>query len=256
MRGYLLLTEARSGSNWLGSLINSAGTMGQSSEWLAPKVHRLDTGALSWDAFFQEVLKKCSTPNGTFGSKIFPNQLFLTHEVYGRDFIQDCIAAHDVTLVFLRREDTLRQAISFARARQTRRFAAHVEEKADPRYDFDQIARCYFYIRDSYAFWQSYLELIGAQFTEFVYEELAADPAPFVNHLMAHMQVPPPAELKTSMAVQRDELTEQWIARFNEDCRSANLLAAYDRREHIPGKMKNFVKLGTRSLQPRYPFAF
>lgn len=87
---------------------------------------------------------------------------------------------------------------------------------------------------DSYAFWQSYLELSGAQFMEFVYEELAADPAPFVNHLVAHMQVAPPAELRTSMAVQRDELTEQWIARFNEDRRSANLLAAYDRREHIP----------------------
>ncbi|WP_208180105.1 Stf0 sulfotransferase [Sinorhizobium medicae] len=109
---------------------------------------------------------------------------------------------------------------------------------------------------DSYAFWHSYLELSGAQFMEFVYEELAADPAPFVNHLVAHMQVAPPAELRTSMAVQRDELTEQWIARFNEDRRSANLLAAYDRREHIPGKMKNFVRLGTRSLRPRYPFAF
>nr|WP_234896545.1 hypothetical protein [Sinorhizobium meliloti] len=45
MRGYLLLTEARSGSNWLGSLVNGAGNMGRSSEWLSPKIHRLDTGA-------------------------------------------------------------------------------------------------------------------------------------------------------------------------------------------------------------------
>ncbi|MDW9459916.1 hypothetical protein CN231_25340 [Sinorhizobium meliloti] len=116
MRGYLLLTEARSGSNWLGSLVNGAGNMGRSSEWLSPKIHRLDTGALSWDAFFQELLRKCSTPNGVFGSKIFPNQLFVTHEVYGRDFIQHCLAMHDVALVFLRRRDTLRQAISYARA--------------------------------------------------------------------------------------------------------------------------------------------
>lgn len=152
MRGYLLLTEARSGSNWLGSLVNGAGNMGRSSEWLSPKIHRLDTGALSWDAFFQELLRKCSTPNGVFGSKIFPNQLFVTHEVYGRDFIQHCLAMHDVALVFLRRRDTLRQAISYARARQTRSFAAHVEGRANPQYDFEQIARCFFYIRDSYAF--------------------------------------------------------------------------------------------------------
>lgn len=68
--------------------------------------------------------------------------------------------------------------------------------------------------------------------------------------------MPLPAELQTSMAVQRDDLTEEWIARVHEDRRSANLLEAYDRREHIPGKLKNFVKLGTRSLRPRYPFAF
>ncbi|RVO59741.1 Stf0 family sulfotransferase [Sinorhizobium meliloti] len=256
MRGYLLLTEARSGSNWLGSLVNGAGNMGRSSEWLSPKIHRLDTGALSWDAFFQELLRKCSTPNGVFGSKIFPNQLFVTHEVYGRDFIQHCLAMHDVALVFLRRRDTLRQAISYARARQTRSFAAHVEGRANPQYDFEQIARCFFYIRDSYAFWQSYLELTGVEFAEFVYEELAADPIPFVSHLAEHLQVPLPAQLQTSMAVQRDDLTEEWIARFHEDRRSANLLEAYDRREHIPGKLKNFVKLGTWSLRPRYPFAF
>lgn len=166
MRGYLLLTEARSGSNWLGSLVNGAGNMGRSSEWLSPKIHRLDTGALSWDAFFQELLRKCSTPNGVFGSKIFPNQLFVTHEVYGRDFIQHCLAMHDVALVFLRRRDTLRQAISYARARQIRSFAAHVEGRANPQYDFEQIARCFFYIRDSYAFWQSYLELTGVEFAE------------------------------------------------------------------------------------------
>ncbi|MDW9357010.1 Stf0 sulfotransferase [Sinorhizobium meliloti] len=118
------------------------------------------------------------------------------------------------------------------------------------------MARCFFYIRDSYAFWQSYLELTGVEFAVFVYEELAADPIPFVSHLAEHLQVPLPAELQTSMAVQRDDLTEEWIARFHEDRRSANLLEAYDRREHIPGKLKNFVKLGTRSLRPRYPFAF
>ena len=256
MRGYLLLTEARSGSNWLGSLINHAGNMGQSSEWLSPKIHRLDMSALSWDAFYAEIIKKSSTPNGNFGSKIFPNHLFLTREIYGKDFIRHCLSVHDVALVFLRRSDTLRQAISYARARQTRSFAAHIGGKAEPVYDFEQIARCFFYIRDSYVFWQSYLELTGLPFAQFVYEDLVADPSPFVGHIAEHLQVAPPAELRTSMAVQRDELTEEWIARFRQDSRSADLLGAYDRREHIPGKIKNFYKLATRSLQPRYPFAF
>ncbi|WP_026619745.1 trehalose 2-sulfotransferase (plasmid) [Ensifer sp. WSM1721] len=256
MRGYLLLTEARSGSNWLGSLINHSGNMGQSSEWLSPKIHRLDTSAMSWDAFFAEIIKKSSTPNGNFGLKIFPNHLFQTREIYGMDFIQHCLSVHDVAIVFLRRSDTLRQAVSYARARQTRSFAAHIECKIEPAYDFEEIARCFFYIRDSYIFWQSYLELTGVTFTEFVYEDIVPDPSSFVRHIAEHLQVSLPAEPQTSLAVQRDELTERWIARFNEDRRSADLLEAYDRREHIPGKIKNFFKLATRSLQPRYPFAF
>ncbi|OAP35828.1 LpsS [Sinorhizobium glycinis] len=256
MRGYLLLTEARSGSNWLGSLINNSGYMGQSSEWLSPKIHRLDTSSLSWEEFFEEIIGKSSTDNGKFGLKIFPNHLFITREFYGMDFIQYCLSVHDVALIFLRRDDTLRQAISYARARQTRSFAAHIEGTADPRYDFEEIARCFFYIRDSNSFWQSYLEISGAKFTEFVYEDLVPDPSPLIACVAEHLKVPPPPKLQTSLAVQRDKLTDEWIERFNEDRRSADLLDAYDRREHIPRKIKNFFKLATRRLQPRYPFAF
>ncbi|CCE96351.1 Stf0 family sulfotransferase [Sinorhizobium fredii] len=256
MRGYLLLTEARSGSNWLGSLINNSGNMGRSSEWLSPKIHRLDTSSLSWEEFFEEIIRKSSTENGNFGLKIFPNHLFITREIYGMDFIQYCLSVHDVALVFLRRDDTLRQAISYARARQTRSFAAHIAGNSDPQYDFEEIAKCFFYIRDSYSFWRSYLELTGAKSTEFVYENLVPDPSPFVSCVAEHLGVPAPGALQTTMAVQRDGVTDEWVARFDEDRRSAHLLDAYDRREHIPGKIKNFFKLATRSLEPRYPFAF
>lgn len=34
MKGVAILTEARSGSEWLGSLTNSTGTFGNSAEWL------------------------------------------------------------------------------------------------------------------------------------------------------------------------------------------------------------------------------
>jgi trehalose 2-sulfotransferase len=256
MRGYLLLTEARSGSNWLGSLINNSGDMGRSSEWLSPKIHRLDTSSLSWEEFFEEIIRKSSTGNGNFGLKIFPSHLFITRETYGMDFIQYCLSVHDMALVFLRREDTLRQAISFARARQTRSFAAHIENRTEPRYDFEEIARCFFYIRDSYSFWRSYLELTGAKSAEFVYEDLVPNPSPFIACIAEHLRVPLPGNIQTSMAVQRDDLTDEWVARFHEDCRSAHLLDAYDRREHIPGKIKNFFKLATRRLEARYPFAF
>ncbi|MBP1887699.1 Stf0 family sulfotransferase [Sinorhizobium mexicanum] len=256
MHGYLILSEARSGSSWLSTLLGHSGEMGLPAEWLAPKAHRLDVNALSFDAFFGEIIRKCSTANGAFGMKIFPNQLFVTQERCGRDFIRHCLSEHETALVFLRRRDTLRQAISFARARQTRAFAAHHGAKAEPRYDFEQIARCFFYIRESYNFWQSYLELLGVPFTEFAYEDLAGDAHPFIAHVAEHLGVCAPARAETTMAVQRDGLTEEWIARFNEDCRSGNMLRAYDRREHIAGKMRNFAKLASGKLEPRYPFAF
>lgn len=256
MRGYLILSEARSGSSWLSTLLGHSGEMGLPAEWLAPKAHRLDTKAMPFDTFFGEIIRKCSTANGAFGMKIFPNQIFVTNERYGRDFIRHCLSEHETALVFLRRRDTLRQAISFARARQTRAFAAHHGAKAEPRYDFEQIARCFFYIRESYNFWQTYLELLRVPFTEFAYEDLAGDPHPFIAHIAEHLGVSAPATAETRMVVQRDGLTEEWIARFNEDCRSGDLLRAYDRREHIPGKMRNFAKLASGKLEPRYPFAF
>ncbi|MBB4185731.1 Stf0 family sulfotransferase [Sinorhizobium terangae] len=256
MRGYLILSEARSGSSWLSTLLGNSGEMGLPAEWLAPKAHQLDAKTLPFEAFFAEIIRKCSTANGAFGMKIFPNQLFVTQERYGRDFIRHCLAEHETALVFLRRRDTLRQAISFARARQTRAFAAHHGAKAEPRYDFEQIARCFFYIRESYNFWQTYLDLLAVPFTEFAYEDLAGDPHPFIAHVAEHLGVGIPARIETRMAVQRDGMTEEWIARFNDDCRSGDLLRAYDRREHIPGKMRNFAKLATGKLEPRYPFAF
>ncbi|MDK1373343.1 MULTISPECIES: Stf0 family sulfotransferase [unclassified Sinorhizobium] len=256
LRGYLLLTEGRSGSSWLGSLTDSTGVMGRSNEWLSPRILGSSMKAKSKIEYADAVIKAASTENGRFAIKIFPRHLFAFAERYGDDFVNVCRVEHDVSVFHLERRDSMRQAVSLLRGRQTKQWHSGRPSEGKAEYDFDELARCFFYIKESNSFWRSYLELSpDLQHQTFIYEEVVGDASPFMSAVARQLEVELP-EYSSSYQIQRDAITEEWITRFQHDLLTKSPLMSYDRRKEFRPALKNVVRLLRKRLRGDHPFSF
>jgi LPS sulfotransferase NodH len=217
LKGVAVLTEGRSGSNWLASLTNATGVMGRSAEWLNSSYLGFDPR--DYETLEQTVVQKGTTENGRFSIKVFPRHLLWSKAKFGKDLLFEMRKRYDLSFVILERRDRLRQAISFYRARMSGVWTSrHKGEQASLAYDFAEISRAYFQIEQSYAFWRAYLSLPELGSLQFVYEELQDDPNPYVQAVAALLDVEAP-EVRpvSSLRIQRDGVTEEWTARFRED---------------------------------------
>jgi len=264
MKGVLILTEGRSGSTWLGTLANSTGVLGQSAEWLdrlrrEPAMRRLDGPAHA-----AEVIARASGAGADgqcggefFSVKLFPRHLFRFHRRYGLDFIRHVAGRHEVLAVRLTRRDRLAQAISYARAMQSRQWTSRKDTpRSEPVYDFERICRSYLLIQRSCTFWESYCTLRGLPAQEFVYEDLLASPQPWLRHLADHAGIAELPDVASDLRIQRSETAEAWRVRFLAEAARASLpdLARDARpRSRTPLNLARFL-LG-REMKP-YAYSY
>jgi LPS sulfotransferase NodH len=225
MKGVLILTEGRSGSNWLGSLLESSGNMGVPSEWFNINMH--NPRPQGPDELIRLAVDKASTPNGRFVIKIFPRHLTSAHALFGVDLLREMRQRYDVGAVRLGRADRLRQAISYAKAIQSREWVSGTPKEARqrPQYNFKDVAEAYFLIEKSESFWNAYLDMARFAPEHFVYENLVEDPGPFVNACARLLDVQPQDHLTSNLKVQRDQATEDWVDRFRNDLTTKSPLA-------------------------------
>jgi LPS sulfotransferase NodH len=245
LKGVAVLTEGRSGSNWLASLTNATGGLGRSAEWLNASYLGFDPR--DYDALEQAVIQKGTTENGRFSIKVFPRHLLWSKAKFGKDLLFEIRKKHDVSFVILERQDRLRQAISFYRARMSRAWTSRQKgEQSSLPYDFAEISQAYFQIEQSYAFWRAYLSLSDLGFTEFVYEELQGDPNPYVQAIARLLDVPAPDVTPVSnLRVQRDGITEEWTARFREDAAARGAIEALGEMP-VPRTLGNLVRFAQK----------
>lgn len=222
MKGYLILTEGRSGSNWLGSLAKNTGKMGIPGEWIDHHLLGVQPSDYSPSEYFELVINRGRSGNDRFGVKIFPRHFYWVLNKYDFDFVAECQDSHDIKLIFLCRKDRMKQAISFARGKMTSQWKSTSIKQGEERYDFNEICRAYFYIEQSYAFWRAYLNVRNLAHEELSYEDLISDPSPFIRILADHLQVEAPSELRTDLKIQRDDVTEEWMQRFEADMAGKN----------------------------------
>lgn len=255
MRGTIILSEGRSGTNWVGSLTDSTGVLGHSGEWVDAKNLKVKPQQLSRQQYIDAILENSKTDNNFFMLKMFPRHLHWFEMTYGTDLISDLQEDHEVALIFLKRKDRTRQAISFSRAIQNKSWASFREKKRKEQYDFPQICRCYIGIGKSYAFWQDYLEMKRLSHVNFAYEDLMPNPKPFVEAVAAHAGISnvecPPSKL----AIQRDEITETWVKQFNDDLRARNLVKHTNYRPTQKRNFRGLVRFLTGNLiKPVIPY--
>ena len=113
--------------------------------------------------------------------------------------------------VLITRRDRLAQAVSWARAIQTGRWASWQKGLLPPVYSRSRIARCLEQIEGAEAAWRAEL----GEVHEVVYEDLVEDFEATLGSVLEHLELPPPATLPApSLSRQADALSERWVERY------------------------------------------
>jgi len=172
---------------------------------------------LGLEVYCQNYLR-WNAPNGVFGVKGWPP--LLVPLVLSGEF-----PAHlgDWKFVFLRREDTLSQAISRIIANETLAWQSGREPTkslTDADFDAGKIARMVqLCTRDNQA-WNEYFDLFGLDPLRITYEDLSADADGVASRVAAYLELDgPPVEGRRSagaLEVQATSLNARWKARYLE----------------------------------------
>jgi LPS sulfotransferase NodH len=217
-RGYMICTLPRSGSTYLCQLLQSTQVLGKPDEYFntpAMRTHRDPKYPKDPLAQLDIVRSLGATTNGIYGVKLMTMHLAL---IAGR--IDPFHDLPNVVLLRLTRRDLLSQAVSLARARQTRQFDAKDPQQGVPTYSATRIHHCLLDLQRQQAKWDNLFAQLAAQPLSFDYEELSRDPQHFVDLVAARMGIVPPVAIdwaSVTRSIQRDDSTREWRARFLEE---------------------------------------
>ena len=223
-RGYAICTEPRSGSNLLCQYLSSTDQLGYPLEYFNGPGRRAfglpdfpDAPELQIDA----ILRVGATPNGVYAVKLFASQ-FATFSRRVR-WIDGLPNLH---FVYLRRDDLLGQAISWARAIQTGQYRSTQPAERVAAYDADLIRSQLMAIVRERAQWEAFFARTGIKPLRISYERFLEDRASHVDLVAELVDVENPVvdHRKIDLVIQRDAGTEEWAQRFRAESGDPNVL--------------------------------
>jgi trehalose 2-sulfotransferase len=187
--------------------------------WSPPNFHEL----------VERALEKGTSENGVLGTKIM--------WAYFRDFVrlarrrglQDtrpcgvpaAVLPNLRRFVWMRRDDTTRQAVSLWKALQTQQWRKDSDEDVGGRglrFSFAAVDHLKMRIDEHNAAWLAFFQSCGVEPMEVVYEELVEDYEGTVLWLLEGIGVPIPENLSVvtpKMRRQADHLSEEWVRLYN-----------------------------------------
>jgi len=232
----LLVTTPRSGSWWLAEGLDATSLVGLPEEYFEAGTFftwRDDLGlpeTVPYDTFVREAVAYSTTDNGVGGAKMHWSQ-FQTMARRLRE-VDELAELSDVELidrffpephyVHLVRRDKARQAISYFRAVSSLRWW-HLEgepeapEALEP--DFVQIRWMEAMLTEQENKWQAHLAAHGRPVLDLFYEDILGDRRAAVTSVLELLGIEPPEDLELSQSrlrLQRDAVTDEWAARYNE----------------------------------------
>lgn len=218
----MLATVARSGSTHLATELWRTGALGAPLEYLnladrlRDMVPRLGGGDLI--AYWRALQRHRTSPNGVFAFKAFAADF----EMLGAMPRLAAEIAWD-RVVYLTRRDTLGQALSYARAVQTRHWFDGQSVQREPAYDRAAIERALGWIAAAEAAWERLFAARDVIPLRLHYEDLVADRDGTIARIATSMQV----DLATCASVdlpgthvQRDTTTDDWRRRYHDESTS------------------------------------
>ncbi|MBF9030321.1 hypothetical protein HKCCE3408_07925 [Rhodobacterales bacterium HKCCE3408] len=221
-RTVLIASTPRCGSHMIGHAMTATGLLGRPFEYLNPANlaewrRRLGTSGAA-DSLAALIARR-TTPNGVFALKAHHDHCAT---IGGPERL--LAALPNVYVVHLRRADVLRQAVSYAIARQTGVWIAGQEPVSENvEYDRDEIATCLDDIAIQNARWSSFFARAGIRPLTLIYEEVAADLPGAITQIAQYSGVIGPDEtLQVAAATERQGTSgraDEWIERYAEERR-------------------------------------
>ncbi|MBT8425831.1 MAG: hypothetical protein KJO67_12715 [Silicimonas sp.] len=215
----LVASTPRSGSHMLGHAMAASGVLGVPYEYLNPAnldEWRRRLGVTGTDDLLRALFRRRTTPNGVFGLK--------AHYDHAQAFggAAALIAAlPGAVIVHIRRGDVLRQAISYAIARQTGVWIAGQDAVSDDiRFDAALINRCLNDIVVQNARWDTAFREAGITPLPLFYEDVRDDIAGAVARVARHAGVEcQPQDIAVDAQTRRQSKTSRtdaWVERYAE----------------------------------------
>ncbi|HWK01004.1 MAG TPA: Stf0 family sulfotransferase [Xanthobacteraceae bacterium] len=177
VRGFLLASQPRSGSHYLGHLLSASGMLGSPLEYFHPghlQVWKDRLGVETVEQVFDKLFERRTSSSGWFGVKS-----------HWGDF-DAMSAAHPSVihrlnlekLIWIKRRDLVDQSVSMVIAQQTGRWISFQPETAfTPQYDFQAISDARSAIESEIGAWENYFIEHAVTPIAVYYEDLARDPA-------------------------------------------------------------------------------
>ncbi|MDX8445711.1 Stf0 family sulfotransferase [Mesorhizobium captivum] len=209
--GILVCTSPRSGSNHLAGLMASAG-LGNPLEWFGGRrLLELPGYPREPSAQLLRALTEGRSPSGVYAIKLFASQFAQVAKKVNLP-----ASLPNPRYVRLTRSDLLGQAISWARARQTRRFRSTEVSHAPPRYNSGAIAESLEKIFMENLAWDAWFAKNGLPFLALTYEQIQQDPVGNLKKVAQLAGVEPVwgTNLESGLEIQRDAINDEWRKRF------------------------------------------
>jgi LPS sulfotransferase NodH len=232
-RCYLICTVQRAGSWLLCHALQDTRVLGVPAEYFHPGDEpswRWNWSTPTEDGFLRALRERPATANGVWGSKMMWNyfgdavarlrawpRLQLAPETSGPDVL--AAAFPGLRYVWLRRDDKLRQAISWWRASVTGQYALAEGEQPvpPPLFDHGAIDRLLRYAEQCEAGWQDWFAAHAITPFEIVYEDMTHDLDATVREVAAFLGVALPGGLtpaRPRLRRQADQHTERLVDLF------------------------------------------
>ena len=176
--------------------------------------------------YVQAAIREGTTPNGVFGTKVMwphmPTILAKLRVGYG-----DCWPSEHALLehafpalhfIWIWREDTVAQAVSFSRALQTNEWTVGDRRQpvSEPHFDFGQIHSLLSLVRDQNHAWRRWFATNGISPFPLRYEDLVQDMSGVTLDVLAFLGVTPPSgcAVEPHHGKQADTISAEWVARY------------------------------------------
>jgi trehalose 2-sulfotransferase len=225
VRSYVICCVQRTGSWLLAHTLADTGYAGRPSDYFGDaerEDHAREWGVPAGDlaAYVGAVWDQATTPDGVLGSKLMWNDFdWLRSSLRppagsdaGLAFMR--MAFPDAQFVWLRRQDKVRQGISWWRAAVTGQWGLRPGQQAGrPPPDVEQMVQLVRFAEQCEDGWRQWFAATGIQPCEVLYEDLATDRLTVVNAVLEFLRLPhldagdlPPVRYRQ----QADSLTDRY----------------------------------------------
>ncbi|MDX8537973.1 Stf0 family sulfotransferase [Mesorhizobium abyssinicae] len=232
--GILVCTTPRSGSNHLAGLMASA-ELGRPLEWFGGRrLLELPDYPRAPRAQLLRAVTDGRSSSGIYAIKLFASQFAQVAKKLNLP-----ASLPNPRYVRLTRRDRLGQAISWARARQTRRFRSTEINDTPPRYDGGAIVDSLERILIENLAWDSWFAKNGLPYLSLTYEQIQQDPRASLKQIarLADTELTWGTNIESGLEIQRDTINDEWRERFLSEYADAS--SFWHRPRHFHGFLKN-----------------